>query len=136
MSYTLFGSSGQSIEIKTNLLSNVRITAQDFTAPSLREQVALSHSAGVFVFVFASMHGAGTIHIFHSALGSPDCCAPARRERDTSRSKGGCNPVQGAVAIVSRKPTCLGDVRDKREPEYLKLAVISHFTFHTSKMKP
>jgi hypothetical protein len=54
-----------------NLLSNLRIRAQYFTAPSLRDQVALSHSAGVFV----SMHGAGTTHIFHSAVGSPDCCA-------------------------------------------------------------
>ena len=37
----------------------------------LRKQVALSHSASVFV----SMHGAGTTHIFHMAVGSPNCCA-------------------------------------------------------------
>ena len=53
------------------LIPNVRVTAQDFTLLSFKEQVSLSHSAGVFV----SMHGAGTTHIFHSALGAPNCCA-------------------------------------------------------------
>ena len=52
-------------------LPNVRVTAQDFTLLPFSEQVALSHSAGVFV----SMHGAGTTHIFHSAVGAPNCCA-------------------------------------------------------------
>lgn len=53
------------------LIPNTRVTAQDFTLLSFKEQVALSHSAGVFL----SMHGAGTTHIFHSALGAPNCCA-------------------------------------------------------------
>ena len=134
-------------------LSNVRITAQDFTALSFREQVALSHSAGVFV----SMHGAGTTHIFHSALGSPNCCAlvelqPEERlgyrqtrgygnlarmhglhyfRYSASDGRTGQNGtrvdvkevvslVREAVATVSRKPTCLGDVRDTREPAHLK----------------
>jgi hypothetical protein len=136
-----------------NLLSNVRITAQDFTALSFRDQVALSHSAGVFV----SMHGAGTTHIFHSALGSPNCCAlvelqPEERlgyrqtqgygnlarmhglhyyRYSASDGRTGLNGtrvavkevvslVREAVAAVSRMPTCLGDVRDTREPEHLK----------------
>ena len=54
-----------------HLIPNSRVTAQDFTLLSFKEQVALSHSAGVFL----SMHGAGTTHIFHSALGAPNCCA-------------------------------------------------------------
>jgi hypothetical protein len=135
------------------LLSNVRITAQDFTTLSFREQVALSHSAGVFV----SMHGAGTTHIFHSALGSPNCCAlvelqPEERlgyrqtqgygnlarmhglhyfRYSASDGRTGQNGtrvavkevvalVREAVATVSRQPTCLGDVRDTREPALLK----------------
>ena len=56
---------------RMNLIPNIRVTAMDFTTLPFREQVALSHSAGVFV----SMHGAGTTHIFHSALGAPNCCA-------------------------------------------------------------
>jgi hypothetical protein len=42
--------------------------------------VALSHSAGVVV----SMHGAGTTHIFHAALGQPNCCALVELFPDTS----------------------------------------------------
>jgi len=52
-------------------LPGVRVTAQNFAELPFGEQVALSHSAGVFL----SMHGAGTTHIFHSAVGSPNCCA-------------------------------------------------------------
>jgi hypothetical protein len=43
-------------------------------------QVALSHSAGVFI----SMHGAGTTHIFHAALGQPNCCALVELFPDTT----------------------------------------------------
>jgi len=52
-------------------LPNVIVTAQDFALIPFEKQVALAHSASVFV----SMHGAGTTHIFHSALGQPNCCA-------------------------------------------------------------
>lgn len=137
---------------KLKQLSNVRVTAQDFTVLSFKEQVALSHSAGVFV----SMHGAGTTHIFHSALGSPNCCAlvelqPEERlgyketkgygnlarmhglhyfRYSASDGRTGQNGtrvavkevvalVEEAVVTVSRKPTCLGNVRDTREPAHL-----------------
>ena len=49
----------------------VTITAQDFAVLSFQEQVRLSHSASVLL----SMHGAGTTHIFHMALGQVSCCA-------------------------------------------------------------
>ena len=52
-------------------IPNVRVTAQNFTEISFERQVALAHSAGVYV----SMHGAGTSHLYHSAVGSPNCCA-------------------------------------------------------------
>ena len=52
-------------------IPGVRVTAQNFAKIPFEQQVALSHSAGVML----SMHGAGTTHIFHSALGSPNCCA-------------------------------------------------------------
>ena len=48
----------------------LRVTVQDFAKLPFEEQVALSHSAGVFV----SMHGAGTTHIYHMALGKQNCC--------------------------------------------------------------
>lgn len=52
-------------------IPNVEITTQDFAELSFEEQVKLSHSAGIFI----SMHGAGTTHIFHQAIGTPNCCA-------------------------------------------------------------
>jgi hypothetical protein len=61
-------------------IPNVKVTAQDFAKISFAEQVALSHSAGVFI----SMHGAGTTHIFHSALGRPNCCALVELFPDTT----------------------------------------------------
>ena len=51
-------------------VSNIKVTAQNFAALSFAEQVKLSHSMGILV----SMHGAGTTHIFHSAVGSRNCC--------------------------------------------------------------
>ncbi len=70
------------IELKNALekLPNVRITVQDFALLPFPEQVALSHSAGVFV----SMHGAGTTHIFHMAVGKPNCCGLVELFPDTS----------------------------------------------------
>lgn len=50
---------------------SVTVTAQDFAQLSFSEQVRLAHSASILL----SMHGAGTTHIFHSAVGSPQCCA-------------------------------------------------------------
>jgi hypothetical protein len=62
-------------------LPDVRVTAQDFAALPFPQQVALAHSAGVFV----SMHGAGTAHgIFHAALGAPNCCALVELQPDHS----------------------------------------------------
>lgn len=55
----------------STLLSPVTVTAQDFAQLSFPEQVRLAHSASVLL----SMHGAGTTHIFHSAVGSAQCCA-------------------------------------------------------------
>lgn len=72
-------------------IPNVRVTAQDFAKLSFEKQFELAHTAGVFL----SMHGAGnvclmhhstrhcyrnivclgTTHIFHAALGEPNCCA-------------------------------------------------------------
>ena len=52
-------------------IPGVIVTAQNFALIPFERQVALAHSAGVFV----SMHGAGTTHIFHSAVGQPNCCA-------------------------------------------------------------
>jgi len=52
-------------------IPNVVVTVQDFALLTFAEQVALAHSAGVFV----SMHGAGITHVFHAALGQPHCCA-------------------------------------------------------------
>jgi len=59
-------------------IPNIRITAQDFAEISFAEQVALTHSAGVYV----SMHGAGTTHLFHAAVGSPNCCALVELQPD------------------------------------------------------
>lgn len=52
-------------------IPDVVVTAKDFATLPFPEQVRLSHSASIFM----SMHGAGTTHIFHSAVGSPNCCA-------------------------------------------------------------
>ena len=59
-------------------LPGVRVTAQDFAQLPFAQQVALSHSAGVFV----SMHGAGTTHIMHMALGRDRCCALVELQPD------------------------------------------------------
>jgi PIN domain nuclease of toxin-antitoxin system len=48
----------------------IKVTAQDFSRLSFEEQIHLAHSASVLV----SMHGAGTTHIFHMALGDRKCC--------------------------------------------------------------
>ena len=63
-------------------LPNVAVIAADFATMPFPEQVKLSHSASIFI----SMHGAGTTHIFHSALGSPNCCALVELFPDTSVS--------------------------------------------------
>ena len=134
------------------LIPNIRVTAMDFTTLSFKEQVALSHSAGVFV----SMHGAGTTHIFHSALGAPNCCAllelqPERKlgfhhaygyanlarmhglhyyryiaEDGRTLENGTALNVSLFVSLLSEaaeavrvRPTCLGDVRDTRNPAIL-----------------
>jgi hypothetical protein len=60
---------------------NIRVTAQDFAKLNFKEQVALAHTAGVLI----SMHGAGTTHIFHMAVGKPNCCALVELQPDHSR---------------------------------------------------
>lgn len=62
------------------IIPNVRVTAQNFAEISFAEQIALTHSAGVFV----SMHGAGTTHLFHAAVGRPNCCALVELQPDHS----------------------------------------------------
>jgi len=49
---------------------NIKVTAQNFAQLTFIEQVKLSHSMGILI----SMHGAGTTHIFHAAVGSRNCC--------------------------------------------------------------
>ena len=51
-------------------VDNIRVTAQNFATLSFPEQVKLSNSMGILI----SMHGAGTTHIFHAAVGSRNCC--------------------------------------------------------------
>jgi len=68
------------IEEIRRVAKNVRVTAQDFAKLPFEKQVELSHTAGVFV----SMHGAGTTHIFHAALGRPNCCALVELQPDHS----------------------------------------------------
>ena len=75
------------------LIPDVRVTAVDFTSLPFREQVALSHSAGVFI----SMHGAGTTHIFHSALGAPNCCALIELQPE---KRLGYQPAQGYANLA------------------------------------
>ena len=58
------------IEILSSI-DGVNVTAQNFAKISFDKQVALAHSASIFI----SMHGAGTTHIFHSAIGEKNCCA-------------------------------------------------------------
>lgn len=61
-------------------IPNIKVTAQDFAKLSFSDQVKLSHSMGIFM----SMHGAGTTHIFHSAVGSRNCCGLVELFPDTS----------------------------------------------------
>ncbi len=61
-------------------LPNVKVTAQDFAQLSFIEQIKLAHSASIFV----SMHGAGTTHIFHMAVGQKNCCGLLELFPDTS----------------------------------------------------
>lgn len=58
----------------------VRVTTQDFALLSFPEQIRLAHSASVLI----SMHGAGTTHIFHMALGQTNCCGLLELFPDTS----------------------------------------------------
>eukprot|EP01040_Poterioochromonas_malhamensis_P008006 gene8006-8654_t len=58
----------------------IKVTAQDFSKLTFAEQIHLSHTASVLV----SMHGAGTTHIFHMAVGDPKCCALMELFPDTS----------------------------------------------------
>jgi hypothetical protein len=51
-------------------IPNVKVTAQDFAQLSFIDQIKLAHTASIFV----SMHGAGTTHIFHMAIGQKHCC--------------------------------------------------------------
>jgi hypothetical protein len=62
-------------------IPNVRVTPQDFALLKFPEQVSLAHTAGVIL----SMHGAGTTHIFHAAIGQPNCCALVELQPDHSR---------------------------------------------------
>jgi hypothetical protein len=61
-------------------IPNVRVTAQDFAQLSFLEQIKLAHSASILI----SMHGAGTTHIFHMAIGQRNCCGLVELFPDTS----------------------------------------------------
>jgi hypothetical protein len=61
-------------------IPNVKVTAQDFAQLSFMEQIKLAHSASILV----SMHGAGTTHIFHMALGQKNCCGLLELFPDTT----------------------------------------------------
>jgi hypothetical protein len=128
----------------------LRVTVANFGNMTFYEQVKLSHSAGVLV----SMHGAGTTHIFHNAIGKPNCCAlvelfpdqtiefhAAQGYGNLARHLGlhhvryvsplGTTTTDGTnveidtvaehiyamAAKVMKKPSCLHDVRDTRNPE-------------------
>lgn len=52
-------------------IPGVKLTVQEFSKIPFKKQVALAHSAGVFV----SMHGAGTANMFSAGVGHPNCCA-------------------------------------------------------------
>eukprot|EP01041_Mallomonas_annulata_P006895 gene6895-13990_t len=52
-------------------IPGVVVIIQDFAKLEFKDQVALAHSTGVLL----SMHGAGTTHLFHMAVGTPNCCA-------------------------------------------------------------
>lgn len=53
-----------------NSIPRVKVTAQNFAALDFVDQIKLAHSAGLML----SMHGAGTTHIFHMAVGEKNCC--------------------------------------------------------------
>ncbi|RYG69101.1 glycosyltransferase family 61 protein [archaeon] len=69
-------SSGRYIKNRQALIEELRkipgvvVTAQNFAALSFTEQIQLAHTASILI----SMHGAGTTHIFHMAVGSKNCC--------------------------------------------------------------
>ena len=65
-------------ELRT--IPGVEVRAQDFATLAFKDQVALAHSAGVIL----SMHGAGTTHLFHMAVGRPNCCALVELQPDKS----------------------------------------------------
>lgn len=69
-------------ELKSKLvsISNAVVIVQDFSLLSFQEQVKLSHSANIFI----SMHGAGTIHMFHAPIGAKDSYAVIELMPDTS----------------------------------------------------
>ena len=125
--------------------NNVKVIVQNFAEISVEQQIAIAHSASVFV----SMHGAGTVWITNMAIGSPNCCAlvelqpdpsfeftaahgnfarflglhffkyQARREDTSVGTKIDINKlkviVASAIDAVRTKPTCLLDTRDVSE---------------------
>lgn len=52
-------------------IPKVTVRLQDFSLLNFPDQIKAVHSANIFI----SMHGAGTTHIFHMAVGRPNCCA-------------------------------------------------------------
>ena len=59
------------LEAALKATPGLEIIIQDFSLLSFQEQVALVHRSSVLL----SMHGAGTTHIFHMAVGESNCCA-------------------------------------------------------------
>jgi hypothetical protein len=70
----------QVLSPSTNTAVPIKVTAQDFGKLSFSEQIHLAHTASVLV----SMHGAGTTHIFHMAVGDKKCCGLMELFPDTT----------------------------------------------------
>lgn len=61
-------------------IQGVTIVSQNFVEIPFEDQVALVHSSSIYI----SMHGAGTVHMTHMAIGSTNCCALLELQPDTS----------------------------------------------------
>jgi len=77
-------------------IPGVRVTAQDFAEIDFAQQVALTHSAGVYM----TMHGAGTAHLFHSAVGRRNCCAIIELQPDRSMGFHTCQGYGNMARMV------------------------------------
>ena len=68
----------EEVESEIRKIPGVIVTSEDLSVIGFKKQVSVAHSAGVFV----SMHGAGTTHIYHSAIGENNCCGLVELQPD------------------------------------------------------